>query len=139
MNICIAENLCFLRQNHGYTLEAIAEIISVSRQTVSKWEMGETYPDITNCAKLASLYKISLDELVSKPLKDAVSCEFSVKEDYICGLVEISDDGSVMLPDVVREMFEIQPGDTVLLLADKKRGIALVKCSYFWRKGNENS
>ncbi len=139
MNICIAENLNLLRQKHGYTLEAIAEIISVSRQSVSKWEMGETYPDLTNCMKLASLYQISLDELVSKPLKDAVSRDFVPKGDYICGLVDISDDGSVLIPASVREMFELAPGDTVMLLADRKRGIGLVKCSYFGEGKNEGA
>ena len=40
MNLCIADNLKILRHKNGYTLEAIAEIISVSRQSVAKWEAG---------------------------------------------------------------------------------------------------
>ena len=68
MDICIADNLKFLRHKNGYTLEAIAEIISVSRQSVAKWESGDSVPDIVNCVKLASLYKISLDELVNRSL-----------------------------------------------------------------------
>lgn len=40
MNLCIADNLKLLRYRSGYTLEAIAEIISVSRQSVAKWESG---------------------------------------------------------------------------------------------------
>ena len=38
-----------LRSNSNYTLEEVAEIIGVSRQTIAKWEAGETYPDIENC------------------------------------------------------------------------------------------
>lgn len=134
MDICIAENLCLLRQKSGYTLEALAEIISVSRQTIARWEMGDSCPDLVNCIKLASLYKISLDELVNKPLKAALSREFSIKEDMVCGVVDIEDDGSILIPDVVLDMFEIQPGDKVLLLADRKQGLALVKCSQFWSR-----
>ncbi len=132
MNILLSDNLCFLRQKNGYTLESIAEIISVSRQSVSKWEAGETYPDLTNCIKLASLYKISLDELVNNPLREADSRNFSVKrENYICGLVDVHDNGNIFVPETVKELLGIHPGDTLLLLADKNRGIALVKCNHF--------
>ena len=52
MDLCITNNLMFMRHKNGYTMEALAEIISVSRQTVAKWESGESYPDIMNCMKL---------------------------------------------------------------------------------------
>lgn len=131
MNLCISDNLNLLRQKHGYTLEALAEIISVSRQTIAKWEAGDSYPDIINSVKLATLYKISLDELVNKPLKDIMNDAFTMKEGRIGGVVEISDEGTIPMPDIVMEMFDIQRGDKLLLLADKKQGIALVKCSHF--------
>ena len=63
MDLCITNNLMFMKPKNGYTMEALAEIISVSRQTVAKWESGKSYPDIMNCMKLATLYKITLDEL----------------------------------------------------------------------------
>lgn len=131
MNLCIAENLCLFRQKYGYSLEALAEIMSVSRQTVAKWEAGDSYPDITNCLKLSTLYKISLDELVNKPLKDALNNNFSVEGDRICGVVDISQDGAITIPDAVLDMFNMQRGDKVLLLADRKQGMALIKCSQF--------
>jgi len=131
MNLCLTENLSILRQKHDYTLEALAEIISVSRQTIAKWEAGDSHPDIMNCMKLATLYKISLDELVNKPLKEAMSDEFTIEGGRICGIVDISEEGTICIPDIVMEMFEIQRGDKLLLLADKKQGLALVKCSRF--------
>ena len=131
MNLCIAENLCLFRQKYGYTLEAVAEIISVSRQTVAKWEAGDSYPDIANCLKLSTLYKISLDELVNKPLKDALTKNFSAEGDRICGVVDISPEGTLAIPDQVLEMFNIKRGDKVLLLADRKQGMAVIKCSQF--------
>lgn len=131
MNLCIADNLKLLRYKNGYTLEAIAEIISVSRQSVAKWEAGDSVPDIINCAKLASLYKISLDELVNLPLKDAISGEFAAEADRICGVLEILPENTLHIPDVIMGMFGMHCGDKVLLLADKKQGIALVKCSHF--------
>lgn len=131
MKICIAENLCFMRQKNGYTLEALAEIISVSRQTVAKWEAGDTFPDILNCMKLASLYKVSLDELVNKPLKYVINSDFTTEDERICGVVELSLEGTITIPDIVLEMFKIQRGDKMLLLADKRQGLALIKCTQF--------
>lgn len=43
MNICIADNLRILRQERGYTMEAVAGIIDVSRQSVAKWEAGVSF------------------------------------------------------------------------------------------------
>ena len=131
MDICISDNLKLLRYKNGYTLEAIAEIISVSRQSVSKWESGDSVPDITNCVKLASLYKISLDELVNRPLKRVIDNDFVAQEDRICGVIEISQDNAIRIPDSVMEMFDMKCGDKALLLADRKQGIAIVKCSRF--------
>ena len=42
----------------------MAQRLGVSRQTVSKWETGETVPDIRQSKKMAVLYNISLDELI---------------------------------------------------------------------------
>lgn len=131
MNICIAENLKLLRYRNGYTLEAIAEIISVSRQSVAKWEAGDSVPDVMNCVKLASLYKISLDELVNRPLKEAMANDFSTEGGRICGVLDVSPEGTIHIPDSVMEAFDIHRGDKVLLLADKNQGIALIKCSPF--------
>lgn len=44
--------------------EEVAEKLGVSRQTISKWELGETIPDIYQSKKLTNLYNLSLDELI---------------------------------------------------------------------------
>lgn len=131
MNLCIADNLKILRHKNGYTLEAIAEIISVSRQSVAKWEAGDSVPDIVNCVKLASLYKISLDELVNRPLQAAINRESDMESGRGCGVLEILPGNTICIPNSVMEMFDMRCGDKVLLLADQKQGLALVKCSYF--------
>ena len=131
MDLCITDNLILMRHKNGYTMEALAEIISVSRQTIAKWESGESYPDITNCIKLASLYKITLDELVYKPLREAQCEGASADGNKICGILEVEENGSITLPESLREMFDIEIGGKVLLLADKREGIAIVKCSQF--------
>ncbi len=54
----LADNLIFLRNIKGLTQEQVAEVIGISRQSYSKWEQGETYPDIDKCDKLAKYYCI---------------------------------------------------------------------------------
>ena len=131
MSICLADNLKMMRNKYGYTLEGMAEIISVSRQTVAKWELGESYPDIINCQKLATIYKVSLDELVNKPLSEIAEDEFDCKNDRICGILDVKEDGTIRIPELVLDLFDIHPGEKVMLLADKRQGMALVKCSQF--------
>ncbi len=40
--------------------------------------------------------------------------------------VTVGDKGQIVIPKEVRELFEIEPGDSLLLMADKKKGIAIV-------------
>ncbi len=46
------------------TQEQVAEALGISRQTVSNWENGKTYPDIINVIKMSDLYHVSLDHLL---------------------------------------------------------------------------
>lgn len=65
----LGNHLFQARKKTGFSQELVAEKLGVSRQTISKWETDETLPDIYQSKKLASLYQISLDELVSFDLE----------------------------------------------------------------------
>lgn len=60
----IDENLKALRKNKEWTQEEMAEMVGVSPQSVSKWERGDTYPDITLLPTLANLYNVSVDAII---------------------------------------------------------------------------
>ena len=64
MNIYFGENLKKLRKERNLTQENIADFFGVSFQSVSKWERGESYPDITMLPVIASFFKVSVDELL---------------------------------------------------------------------------
>lgn len=53
-----------LRKQKGLSQEELAGRLNVSRQTVSKWEIGDTTPDMEKLAAISELFDISLDELV---------------------------------------------------------------------------
>ena len=59
-----------LRKENNLTQEELAEKVDVARQTISKWELGETSPDIKQTKKLARIFKVSLDELTDNDIKD---------------------------------------------------------------------
>lgn len=58
------ERLIDLRKSKGLSQEELGEEIKVSRQTISKWEVGQSYPDFQRLVLLSDYFGLSLDELV---------------------------------------------------------------------------
>lgn len=58
------DRLVELRKRKGLSQEQIGYELGVSRQTVSKWELGQSYPDFQRLVLLSDYYEMSLDELV---------------------------------------------------------------------------
>ena len=64
-----SERLKKERLNKNLSQESLGEILDVSRQTITKWEAGETYPDIENLVKLSAKLEVSLDHLLVDEIK----------------------------------------------------------------------
>lgn len=64
----MGEKLAKLRREHNLTQEQFAELLLVSRQSVSKWELNTTYPDTEKLIRISKLFDCSLDYL----LKDEI-------------------------------------------------------------------
>ena len=63
------QNIQFLRKMHkGMTQEELAEKMEVSRQTVSKWELDATYPEMDKVIELCKLFSCSMDQLVREDI-----------------------------------------------------------------------
>jgi len=52
--------------------------------------------------------------------------KLKLPRDQFLSTVRVGDKGQIVIPKEVRELFEIEPGDNLLLMADKKKGIAIV-------------
>jgi len=65
------------RTEKGLTQEHAAELLGVSRQTVSNWENNKSYPDIISVIKMSDIYSVSLDHLLKEEVSvDKNYCEF---------------------------------------------------------------
>ena len=116
------------RTQSGMTQEELAEKLGVSRQAVAKWERGESVPDIDCCMKLAEIYGVTVDILVRSFGKQ----EHTGDGKHIFGLSRVNSKGQETLPASCRKVFDIKPGDTILVLGDEnKGGIAMVKVGGF--------
>ncbi len=62
------EKLMRLRKQQGYSQEILAEKLGVSRQAISRWELGETTPEMALLAKLCQVFQVSADYLIRDDL-----------------------------------------------------------------------
>lgn len=131
----LADNLVILRNIKGLTQEAVAEAIGISRQSYSKWEQGETIPDVDKCDKLAKFYGVTIDSLINQYDKIGnVKIAPAPIGKHIWGTVTIGTKGQIVIPKAARDTFNLKDGDRIVVLGDEKEGIALVKAEIFEEK-----
>ena len=121
-------NLKKLRKTARLTQEQVAEKLNVSRQSVAKWESGDTLPDIDNCIMLAKLYNVTIDDLIGYA-KDEKNDAPSGK--HMFGVVKIDSKNRIAIPEKAMKIFDIKAGDKLLLMGDEAQGLAMVKLNNF--------
>ena len=122
-----SKNLTELRKLHNMSQEDLAEKIGVSRQTLSKYETGESLPDIEKCRMLADVFGVSIDDLISYSRDNSMGLNVPPKGKYIFGMVKVGDKGQIVIPAKARKVFDIKPGDNLIVLGDEGQGIAIIK------------
>ena len=70
--MAFSDNLQFLRTRQGQTQEQLAEALEVSRQSVSKWESGQSYPEMDTILRICDLYHVDLDTLMRGSVEDSL-------------------------------------------------------------------
>ena len=61
-----SEKLTNLRKQKGLSQEELGEKLNVTRQTISKWELGQTTPDMAKLTEIANLFEVSVNDLTSE-------------------------------------------------------------------------
>ncbi len=112
-----AHNLKNLRKSIGISQEELAEKINVSRQAVTKWETGNGIPDIENIISLASLFKISLDEML-------LNKESTIKKDYMFESITEYD-----IDDIKQYDINVGTAHSVFLQGQDSEKIYIKLCS----------
>ena len=81
----LGEKLKSARRERGISQEQAAEVLGVSRQTVSNWETGKTYPDILSAIRMSDLYAVSMDRLLKEetPVENSYAAYLKESEDTV--------------------------------------------------------
>ena len=127
-----AEKLLFLRTENGYSQETLAEELGVSRQSVSKWELGTTLPETDKLLAIGQLFGVSLDSLLvdSIPLNAKDDLDRLVLK--FLGSAQDMDDISKELVDIMKDGVidkneKIQIDEIVKTLDDVSKIISEIK------------
>ncbi len=121
------DNLIQLRKIYNMSQEDLADKLGVTRQTVSKYETGESLPDIEKCAAIASVFGVTIDDLINYSKEENMGLDVPPKGKHIFGIVKVGDKGQIVIPAKARKIFEIEPGDNLVLLGDEGQGLAIIK------------
>ena len=93
----LGEKISDLRKKESMSQEDLAEKVGVARQTISKWELDETAPDIKQAQELSKIFHISLDELVGNELSSVVVEKISNTEKLAGMIIKILKAAGIIL------------------------------------------
>jgi transcriptional regulator with XRE-family HTH domain len=103
-NVYFNKNLKALRIRKGLTQEDLGSICNVSRQTVTKWESGESQPDLDRITELCSIMEVSLEELVYETIESSSEIEEVNKK--VDELTKISIANMSKIDVLIQHLFE---------------------------------
>ena len=66
----LSENLKKIRKEHNLSQEQLAEKLGVSRQSVSKWESSQAYPEMDKMVQLCKIFNLNIDDLLNQDIKE---------------------------------------------------------------------
>lgn len=84
------ERIFELRRKKGLTQDALAEALNVTAQAVSKWERGESMPDVALLPKLAELFDTTIDSLFGREKNPIVEYVPEKKRDFESAILKIT-------------------------------------------------
>ena len=117
-----------VRISKKMTQEELAEKLDVSRQTIAKWENGESIPDIMRCSQLAEIFDIDMDNVASMFIQRDINKAMNAKRKFIFGKCRIKHN-RIVIPEDAQRVFGLKDGDELLLVGDIKQGMALIPIS----------
>ena len=123
------DNLVALRKTKGYSQDELADKIGITRQTLSKYETGDSLPDIEKCKLMPDIFGVTVDALISYDNSDSENLGLAIppKGKHVFGMVKVGAKGQIVIPAKARKIFDINPGDNLIILGGESQGIAIIK------------
>ena len=85
----IGEKIQNLRKNMELSQEQLAEKVGVARQTISKWELGETSPDLEQAKELSKIFNVSLDDLINNDIKNILIEKVTKSQKFLHTIISL--------------------------------------------------
>ena len=125
-----SENLYTLRKNMQISQEKLAELVDVSRQSVSKWELGESYPTVENIFKICNVLDCKINDLINEELSDFELLGEDVKSiekgyERFLGYADTYDEGRPKLPSKAIEILKVYLDKKINTIVDIGCGTGL--------------
>lgn len=140
---CIGNNIAVLRRRSGMTQAELAEKLNYTDKAVSKWERGESIPDMTVLVQLADLLAVSLDELAGRSFAETAAQQGKqqtrkARKGVIQTLASLLVWFVAMLVYVVLSSLDIGKSWVGFIYAVPANAIVLLSLRSAWRKYNGN-
>lgn len=81
--MAFSDNLQFIRAQAGVTQEQLAEQLDVSRQSVSKWESGASFPEMDTLLRICDLYSVNMDTLLRGSVEESRVSDTARYDDFM--------------------------------------------------------
>lgn len=100
MKFC--EKLQMLRKEKGFSQEQLADLLEVSRQSVSKWESGTTYPEMDKLLALCKIFNVTLDDLTNDDItkKDIQESKKNNFSNFVYTIMDMFDRSTEMFKNM---------------------------------------
>lgn len=120
------DKLIKLRKQHGLSQEELAEKLNVSRQSVSKWESNNTYPETDKIVQICNIFDCTMDDLINDKISEIEKRESLAKKkyqiivdsflDFIVKTVNLFT--SMKFLDIIKCLFELGMIAIILMIAE---------------------
>lgn len=127
------EKLLSLRKQKGLSQEELGAELQVSRQTISKWEAGQSYPDFQRLVLLSDYFGLTLDELVKGVDVQDVR-EKSMTDERIASIYLDIEKGKAALTSFLRILGYITLAIAALMLVTFLVHLAFPQIEWLWRQ-----
>lgn len=148
----LAEKIIALRKRMNWSQEELAEKLDISRQSVSKWEVGATIPDLDKILKMSEIFGVSTDYLLKDEIEETglsggkdvpegrvVSVEeanaFMKVSQEVSGKIALAVSLFILSPVILFQLAALSEGEKIWILDDMAAGIGVTAILLFVAAG----